>query len=214
MRAISISLVVLAGCGRIGFDAARTEDASSPADVAFDALAGCTTYTFDTLPPALEQFGSGSIMVNGQLRCDLPGPAGEAAGVRTAGYLDFTGARTSIEVIQLPSSTATFNGPGWHTDTESVHLFIISGMLRLETGMGVQVTDTYNPVQHRWLQIFDDGGALIRAATSPDGVTWNLFGGTGRFALDAAWLDVGSDAAANLAGPDTGVFDNLEICLR
>lgn len=212
-------LVVVAGCGRLGFDAVSrdTTDAVGPIDGPIDAsidldgaFAGCTRDTFDTLA-ASWTVTPPPVIANGMLRIGLDGAIGDSREIRTPSGRSFVGWSTIVQVVQPCAQANAFTGMGWHPASgESVHLSIAQGELKLDLGTLGGPRSPYDAGDDRWLRLRESNNQLF-AATSPDGTTWNEFGSV---AIDASsvFIDLGVDSPFVTVNPDFAVFDDYVEC--
>jgi hypothetical protein len=214
----ALALLVLAGCGRFGFDTTVDDDAGGGRDG--EGLPPCFVETFDQLDSTMwrETEPTTSVdvsAVNGRLQM-IPTPMlDEYNGVASRDVIDFTNTSFEIEVVQTLAGTSveTALEVAFTTQTR----FIITndrGMLRfIDTESQNSSMVAYDAAEHRfWAMRHEPSTDSIRFQTSRDGVQWTndrIVGPvpTGTVTLT---LYVGQYQGGN-AAPGMGVFDNLRI---
>jgi hypothetical protein len=109
------------------------------------------------------------------------------------------------------------------TTGNALYIAISRGDLRIiyydgaeETGI-LEISDTFDPVQHRWFQmVYIEDSPLAYFETSPEGSTWTPFAEydltTRGLDLDGAVLEFGMGAWQGPVSGDLGAVDNLYVC--
>jgi hypothetical protein len=130
-----------------------------------------------------------------------------------------------VEVVQVaPSNGAAFGLVGTaltygSQTTPGLQLKIVvnsrTGQIRFENNVAYgdvgAVTDTYDPVAHRWWRL-TRSGADVLYRTSPDGTTWT----TQRTVTAPAWVDTDSctvvlETAREDGTDDEALYDNVNV---
>jgi hypothetical protein len=189
-RVRGLALVVVAACGRIGFDAHPTGDGGGSSDGGTGTPCGGPTAISDNFDDGIQDptwnlFTKPGMTVSetgGELVITL---GDNVAGQNYAGYfgqryMDMRGSRAFIEVTQ----TAVPTGMG-----EAAFLLRADAMNDVGIGIahgtigaglriaGVETTVMripYDPIAHRWIQLREDAGTVYYE-TSPDGTTFTAF---------------------------------------
>lgn len=213
--------LLLAGCGRMSFDA--TADANDAATSTIDAVAlTCDVDDFTTLDIVrwnVYQMGPTLTVNSGQILITLPNSMNGYAGLDTTTF-DFTGGMAQLEVPQVVGQPNVENYMIVFTNNQNFYAVGYDGgrmhYYCREAGIDTASSELYSSTAHRFWRL---GHAVatneIYFATSPDAMTW-----TERYRLPVTVpmtalkfeLAAGSYAGGS-ASPGQARFDNFQLCL-
>jgi hypothetical protein len=214
----ALALMVLAGCGRFGFDTTVERDAAGGRDD--DGAPPCFVETFDSFDTTRwrETNPDASVSVgvsNGRLQMTPTPMVDEYNGVATVDKIDFTDTRFEIEIVQALAGTGVETAI--EVEYTSQSRFIVTddrGILRFIdtlTQNGSMVP--YDATEHRfWSVEHVSQTSSIRFQTSRDGVQWtnDRIMSTSQTGAITLHLYVGQYQGGNPA-PGAGLFDNVRI---
>lgn len=208
--------MLLAGCGRAGFD--RVADGA-----ATDALAQCIVDDFGT---ATLDAGTWESYVNAPTSLSVSGGElvvflGTTAAPAFAGILssfgDFTGSTIEVELTEAPTA-----GPGieaafvWRLDSNNFYVISVdAGQLGWnEVVAGVAVAPggiPFDAVMHRhWRMQHDPAANRVRFSTSSDGTTWALQqDSTAQLSPSHLRVELQAGTYVSAAAPGRARFDNV-----
>lgn len=138
-------------------------------------------------------------------------------GYVSAATYDFTGARASVQVPQVPTGgtayavfTVGIDSDNWYRITTS------GGILRFQdTVAGVKNTGslTYNATQHQYWRIrHDTTSNTINFETSADGISWTTQRTiTTNLSLTAMQFELDAGTFESVSAPGTAIFDNFHF---
>jgi hypothetical protein len=224
----ALCVVLLAGCGRLGFERAPLDgwrDAASDGDKTVDAASACLTEDFSAalLDPltwaTYENVPTSLSTTSGELVLQL----GTVSTPAYAGILsrtgDHTGTTLDLEIteapIKFPGAEAALKLRTASNDFYLLH--ITNGRLAWEQQLlGVSVDSGFVAfdliLQRHWRMQHDASLNLVRFLTSPDGVGWTLLRETMVVVpVTNVLVEVNAGTYASIASPGRARFDNLVI---
>ena len=229
MPRLASIVVVLGGCGRLGFDASPATDAVQAEGVIAmpgcraDELAGPFTADFATGQPAWSSVfdvAPSSVAFGGGVMTVVPGATPAYSGINGPAA-DVRERRFALEVIEMvdpaASAQAVFQLADAATPDAYLQLDQTQGLLNAvaftASGSTPIANRPWDPSADRWWQLREHAGA-VAFETSPDGIAWDPFATTPSPSyLDAATLGIAAGAYNADARPlGRAVFDNLFDC--
>ncbi len=214
-----VLLVVVAGCGRLEFDA--TSDANR-----IDAPAPCLVDDFSG--PSLDSKKWGSFetapttfsITAGELVIQLATTTQVAyAGLATPRG-DIAGSSVEVELVEAPASViGTEVTLGWVLDSANQCVMYVGNAGRLtfrQTKLGA-ITDvadiSFDPVQHRhWAMQHEPSTNLVRFSTSADGTTWTLqHESTLGFPSTGVFMEILAGTYQSVTSPGRARLDNVVV---
>ena len=220
--------MLLAGCGRLAFDAqsARDGDAGAGDGASGDSLSvTCTPDNFSagagsTWLPFTTAAGFNAAFANSQVTVALPPSSNGYGGIDTIPAYNFSDGRASIEVPTVVASGNTECYLMVFADANNFYAASYDfGMLRMTrrlNGADLDMVFSYDPVNDRWWKIEHHADTnTIEFLTSANGSTW-----FGRWSVDAAvpinqmTMEIAAgEYGGGLVAPGMPVFDNFDLCL-
>jgi hypothetical protein len=224
----ALCVVLLAGCGRFGFERAPLDgwsDAASDGDATVDAASVCLTENFSAAPldplrwTTYENAPASLSTTSGELVLQL----GTVSTPAYAGILsrtgDHTGTTLDLEIteapIKFPGAEAALKLRTASNDFYLLH--VTNGRLAWDQQLLGASVDTGSVafdlvLQRHWRMQHDASLNLVRFLTSPDGVSWTLLRETMVVVpVTNVLVEVTAGTYASIASPGRARFDNLVI---
>jgi hypothetical protein len=222
-----LALVVIAGCGRIGFgDGTDTGvpggDGSSPdsiTPIGDGMFSGCVDPgigdSFTGLIPC-NPWGNpivqnaGLNVSNGTLQVTPNANNANAKGGCTRASVPFGAAGVFVEVSQVTPNATTYISL---TGTSMLSILVSGSEISpVESGSMMVPIIPYDPVAHRWWRIRPNGAHAIFEG-SPDGRTWNtLYVGTTASVPATVTVEFGAQTATAVPMPGAAKFESIDVC--
>lgn len=218
-------LVLLAACGRIGFDdAVRASDGSIDTD---DGPAACGAPVFaddfedGSFAPQWTVRNEPQVLViesNGVATMSLGANAGDAYGdLVSACRYDMRDREFSIEILDIPNGANAELFLEIAIDADNRLGFDVFQNDRLQPyqrigGVFMAVGEvTFDPIAHRFWRLIETAGTM-RWETSSNRSTWTMRGMAATpFDLSSVTVGIHAGTFANVAAPGAAVVDNVDV---
>jgi hypothetical protein len=174
-----------------------------------------------TFDPHWFPWGNDVSEMAGGLQFQVPPTSTEYSGVTSQQSYDLRGCAIAIEVLTVPTSTPSaeaYLAVSDNVANSSLAMGAHDGELFMrhfeDSGLVSEDTLPFDPTNHRWWRMSEDGGQIV-FATSADGVSWtNRWQiGTPAF-VSTVMVDIIAGAYASNDSSATATFDNLNILPR
>ena len=212
-----LALLVIAGCGRLGFEPGTLTPDANDGDVLDPS---CFVEPFDNLDTARwrTSFPPNAVTVavaNGRLELTPAPLVNEYNGLSNRNRIDLTDAAIEVELVQTTNQSNTETSLEIELTQASRYIIAATdGRLKfIERGAGNEVDRVLDTTAHRfWRMRHDAAAARVTLQTSSDRTQWSSGASFGAPATAASYvyLYAGQFGAGN-PSPGTGMFDNVRV---
>lgn len=227
----SVALVVLAGCGRIGFDVDDGEAGGTGGEVgtsdestangdggtggtglcphtfcAFDGANPCSCWGTPVTSFATIGESGGSLQIT-----PAPNQMG-AQGACVRENVPFGAGGIIVEVSQVVTGTAGFTAVRLGDGPDSFQIAVEANRLVMKLG-SAQGATVYNPAQMRFWRLRPLGTTSVKVQTSADGETWRDHISVGRATASLYTIQlIGGTPGGPETAPGRAVFESVSVC--